>query len=128
MEKFGLNRGIEKSVAKHQDIKSFYSSIEDVKYIAQETKEDFKNDLKVKINIKTPEPTGKIFKTISQEDAKKSTIENLQEYKKKVELEQKRKEELAKRPKGESSLNEQHKNQSRPEPEEPQYSRPRPRF
>jgi len=84
MEKFGLNRGIEKSVAKHQDIKSFYSSIEDVKYIAQETKEDFKNDLKVKINIKTPEPTGKIFKTISQEDAKKSTIENLQEYKKKV--------------------------------------------
>ncbi|WP_220410156.1 hypothetical protein, partial [Klebsiella pneumoniae] len=84
MEKFGLSRGIEKSVAKHQDIKTFYSSIEDAKEIGQETKEEFKKDFKVAINIKTPTPTGRIFKTITPEEAKKSTIENLQEYKKKV--------------------------------------------
>lgn len=84
MEKFGLSRGIEKSVAKHQDIKTFYSSIEDAKEIGQETKEEFKKDFKVAINIKTPTPTGRIFKTITPDEAKKSTIENLQEYKKKV--------------------------------------------
>lgn len=71
MEKFGLSRGMEKSVAKHQDIKTFYSSIEEAKEIGQETKEEFKKDFKVAISIKTPTPTGKIFKTISPEDAKK---------------------------------------------------------
>lgn len=81
MKPFGLNRGIEKSVSKHQDIKSFYSNIEDAKNIADQSKQDFKDDMKVKIAINAPEPEGKIFKTISPDAAKQSTVEHLQTYK-----------------------------------------------
>lgn len=81
MEKFGLNRGVEKSVSKHQDIKTFYSNIEEAKNLAEHSKQDFKDDMKVKIAINAPEPKGKIFKTISPEAAKQSTVEHLQTYK-----------------------------------------------
>jgi len=84
MKPFGLDRGIEKSVAHHQDIKSYYSNIEEAKKIAHENKDDFKEQMKVKIKIDVPEPEGKFFKTISPEAAKQNTVEHLQEYKKEV--------------------------------------------